>query len=78
MQNEESRRFVNTNVPLPMSVRQSLHNLQRCGAFIAAFPEKNERRQSKKVYSAIVLVRCKTKGVVEAVCALLRNWQLGA
>ncbi len=25
-----------------------------------------------------VLVRCKTKGAVGAVCALLLNWQLGA
>jgi hypothetical protein len=25
-----------------------------------------------------ILVRCKTKGAVGAVCALLLNWQLGA
>jgi hypothetical protein len=25
-----------------------------------------------------ILVQCKTKGAVGAVCALLRNWQLGA
>jgi hypothetical protein len=25
-----------------------------------------------------ILVTCKTKGTVGAVCALLRNWQLGA
>jgi hypothetical protein len=31
------RRFVNTILPLPMLVRQSLHNLQRRGAFIATF-----------------------------------------
>jgi hypothetical protein len=30
-------RFVNTIAPLPVPVRQSLHNLQRRGAFIAAF-----------------------------------------
>jgi hypothetical protein len=45
----------------------------------------------KKVYSAIgplkqyffsehlpILARCKTKGTVRALCALLQNWQLGA
>jgi hypothetical protein len=46
---------------------------------------KNERRQSKKVYSTIghffiayllILVGCKTKGAVRAACVLLRIWPL--
>jgi hypothetical protein len=61
-----------------------------CGAFIAAFTSEKPRMTIKKGYSAIghryrifslcipILVRCKTKGAVRAVCALLRIWPLSA
>jgi hypothetical protein len=34
---KKCRRFVETTAPWKMPVRQSLVNLRRCGAFIAAF-----------------------------------------
>jgi hypothetical protein len=66
-------------------------NLQTCGAFIAAFTSQKRWMMIKKsffrnwqlilnIFSVHlpVLERCKTKGAVGAVCALLRKWQLGA
>jgi hypothetical protein len=66
---------VNTIGLWQMLVRQPLRNLQRWGAFIAAFTSE----RYKKIYSAIgncfqiFSSRCKTKGAVGA-----RSWQLGA
>jgi hypothetical protein len=42
------RRFVNTIAPWPVPVRQSLHNLQRRGAFIAAFLSEKRWMTIKK------------------------------
>jgi hypothetical protein len=42
------RRFLNTIAPRPVPVRQSLHNLQRRGAFIAAFTRENRWMTIKK------------------------------
>jgi hypothetical protein len=72
------------------SAGRTAHNLQRRGAFIAAFISEKRWMTNKKICSALVidteffhkhlpiLVRYKTKGAVGAVCALLCNWQLGA
>jgi hypothetical protein len=82
-------RFVNTIAPWQTQVRHFLRNSQRYGAFIAAFTSekrwmtiKNKFRNWKflpNIFSAHlpILVRCKTKGAIRAVCDLLGNWQLG-
>ena len=74
-----------------MPVRQFLRYLQMRGAFIAAFTSGKRLMTIKKslfrhwplimnffIAYFSILVRCKTKGAIGAVCALLRNWQLGA
>jgi hypothetical protein len=74
-----------------MPARHTLRNLLRCGALIAAFTsEKTMNDDQKKFIPQLVvdteffsahlpiLVRCKTKGAVGTVFALLRNWQLNA
>jgi hypothetical protein len=45
---KKRRRFVNTSAPWPMLVRQSLSNLQRCGAFITAFTSKKMKDDDQK------------------------------
>ncbi len=45
------RHFVNTIAPWPMSIWQSLRNLQWCRAFFTAFTSEKWKRWSKKVYS---------------------------
>jgi hypothetical protein len=47
------KRFVNIVVPWPMPVRWSLSNLERCGAFIAAFTSEKLKTTTKNIYSAI-------------------------
>jgi hypothetical protein len=44
------RRFVNTVAPWAVPVRQSLHILQRCGAFIAAFTNEIRWMTIKKKF----------------------------
>ncbi len=74
-----------------MMVRQFLRDLQTRGAFIAAFTSGKRLMTIKKslfrhwplimnffVAYFLILVRCKTKGAVGAVCALLRIWPLSA
>jgi hypothetical protein len=43
----------NTIAPGQMPVRHALHNLQRCGAFFAAFTSEKRWMTIKNVYSAI-------------------------
>jgi hypothetical protein len=72
-----------------MPVRQFLRILQTRGAFIAAFTsEKTTDDNQKSLFRhwplimnffeahLSILVRCKTKGAVGVVCALLRIWLL--
>jgi hypothetical protein len=47
---KKRRRFVNTIAPWPMLVRQSLRNLQRCGAFIPAFTSKKMKDDGQKKF----------------------------
>jgi hypothetical protein len=47
------RRFDNITAHWSMPVRQFLHNLQTCGAFLAAFTSKKRWMTIEKVYSAI-------------------------
>jgi hypothetical protein len=74
-----------------MTVRQFLRNSQTRGAFIAASTSEKQLATNKKslfrhwplimnffVAYFSILVRCKTKGAVGAVCALLRIWPLSA
>jgi hypothetical protein len=74
-----------------MTVRQFLRNLQMRGAFIAALTSEKRLMTIKKslfrhwplimnffIAYFSFLVRCKTKGAVGAVCALLRIWTLSA
>jgi hypothetical protein len=74
-----------------MTVRQFLHNLQTRGAFIAAFTSEKRLMTIKKslfrhwalimnylIAYFSILVRCKTKGTVGAVCALLGICPLSA
>jgi hypothetical protein len=74
--------YSNTIAPWQMSVRHTLRNLQRCGAFIAAFTSEKHWMIIKKSWQLIpyifsiyllILLLCKIKGTVGAVCALLRN-----
>jgi hypothetical protein len=68
-------RCFNTIAPWPMLVRQSLYNLQRCGAFIVAFKSEKLNISIKKslfrnwqvipnffIAHLAILVRCKSKG----------------
>jgi hypothetical protein len=40
LENKEMEAFINTIAPWPIPVRQSLRNLQMCGAFTAALTSK--------------------------------------
>ncbi len=72
-----------------MTVSQFLRSLQTRGAFKAAFTSEKQLMAIKKslfchwplimnffVAYFSILVGCKTKGTVGAVCALLRIWPL--
>jgi hypothetical protein len=91
LENEEMEAFCNTIAPFPMPLSQSLHNLQRCGAFITAFITEKLKMTIKKslfrnwqsipnffIAHLPILVRCKINGAIRVVLVLLHNWQLGA
>jgi hypothetical protein len=68
--------FVNTILPWPMPMRQSLCNLQKDNKKVLF--RKGQLIPNFFIVHLPILVRCKTKGAFRALCALLRNWQLGA
>jgi hypothetical protein len=83
-------RFDNTIAPWPIPVRKSLSNYKGAEHSTRLYKFKMKDDNPKKLIPQLaidtkffivhlpIFVRCETKGAVRVVCALLRNWPLGA